>query len=78
MSLNSKGSKTSYSLDNFWYNDRQYDDAQKCWVQIVKFDDSFPVVLRNLALSYYNKSDEHDLVLLLMERVFDLSKKGNF
>ncbi len=76
-SLNPKGSKAPYYLGNFWYNARQYEDAQNCWVQSAKQDDSFPTVFRNLALSYYNKSNESALALSSMEKAFDLNKKDS-
>lgn len=64
--------KALYYLGNFWYNSRQYDDAISCWEGSAAIDDTYPTVLRNLALAYYNKSGRKDEARRLLERAFAL------
>ncbi len=72
--MNPKGSKAPYYLGNFWYNARQYKEAQKCWLQSAKRDNNFPTVFRNLALAYYNKFNNPELALVSIEKAFELNK----
>ncbi len=63
---------TWYYLGNFWYSNRQYDDAIAAWEQSAALDDTFPTVLRNLSLAYQNKLGRPDKALPAMEKAFAL------
>ena len=73
MELNPEDSKASYYLGNFWYANRQYDDAINCWEKSVHIDPNFPTVHRNLALAYHNKQADAQKALLSLEKSFRLN-----
>jgi tetratricopeptide (TPR) repeat protein len=66
--------KAPYYLGNLWYDKRQYDEAIAAWEASAQLDDTFPTVLRNLAIAYFNKRNEHDKALTYFERAFKLDK----
>lgn len=70
--INSADTKAPYYLGNFWYAALQYDEAIECWEQSAVLDGSFPTVLRNLALAYYNKRNEKKKAQQLLEKAFNL------
>ncbi len=70
--LNPNGDKAYYYLGNFWYAARQVEEAIQCWEQSIELNTNFPIVLRNLALAYYNKWNKKEAALDLMERAFAL------
>lgn len=72
MEINPEGSKAPYYLGNFWYGNRQYEDAVKCWEKSVEFNSTFPTVHRNLALAYYNKHKNPFKALKELETAFYL------
>lgn len=74
MKVNTKGTKAAYSLGNFWYAARQYDNATACWEASAKADPTFPTVWRNLSLAYYNKQGCTEKAVEAMERAFSLNK----
>ena len=61
-----------YYLGNFWYNNRQYDEAIANWELAIEMDDHFPTVHRNLALAYFNKQNEPEKALKELEKAFNL------
>ncbi|WP_421828002.1 DUF5107 domain-containing protein [Larkinella sp.] len=63
---------TWYFLGNFWYGNRQYDEAIDAWERSVSLDDAFPTVHRNLSLAYYNKRQRADKALVSLETAFSL------
>ncbi|MCB0752836.1 MAG: DUF5107 domain-containing protein, partial [Ignavibacteriae bacterium] len=65
-------SKANYYLGNFWYASKQYEKAIECWKNSRELDDSFPTVRRNLALAYFNKSNNSNTALLELEKAFEL------
>lgn len=71
-SVNPEGSKAPYYLGNFWYNVRQYADAISCWEYSASKDDTFPTVLRNLSLAYYNKQHNPEKARDILEKAFML------
>ena len=73
--MNPEGSKATYYLGNFWFSVRSYDEAVACWESSIALDDTFPTVLRNLALAYYNKCNKVDEALALMEKAYALDTK---
>lgn len=72
ISINPKGAKASYYLGNFWYSVRQYDNAVEYWEKSVENDDTYPTVLRNLSLAYYNKRNDSKKALHFLEKAFSL------
>ena len=74
VAANSQDSKAFYYLGNYWYANRQYDDAVACWEKSISLNDKFPTALRNLSLAYYNKLKKYDKSISLLEKAFDLNK----
>lgn len=72
--LNPQDSKASYYLGNLWYDKRQYIEAVSCWERSVSLENTFPTVLRNLALAYFNKLNDERKALEFLERAFELDK----
>lgn len=70
--VNPSDAKAPYYLGNFWYAMRQYPEAIECWEMSAKIDGSFPTVLRNLSLAYYNKLNDKSKALELLEKAFAL------
>ncbi|GAA4973942.1 DUF5107 domain-containing protein [Algibacter aquimarinus] len=69
---NPSDAKAFYYLGNFWYANRQYVEAQECWETSVKLDDRFAIIHRNLALLYYNKTNQKELAVQHLESAFEL------
>jgi tetratricopeptide (TPR) repeat protein len=59
-------------LGNFWYAARQYDNARICWETSIKLDNNNAICHRNLALLYYNKTNQKDLARTHLEHAFEL------
>lgn len=74
MKLNREGAKAAYSLGNFWYAARQYDNAVSCWEASAAADPSFPTVWRNLSLAYYNKQGNVEKAVETLEKAFRLDE----
>lgn len=72
--LNPADAKAPYYLGNLWYDKRQYDDAIAAWETSANLDDTFPTVLRNLAIAYFNKRNEQDKAVVYFEEAFALDK----
>ena len=70
--LNSGDSKAFYYLGNYWYANRQYDDAIMCWEKSISLDNTYPTAFRNLSLAYYNKLKKYDESISLLEKAFEL------
>lgn len=70
--MNPRGAKAPYYLGNFWYYARQYKEAVECWELSVSIDDTFPTVLRNLALAYYNKQGDASKAKDAIEKAYAL------
>ncbi len=64
--------KASYLLGNLWYDKRQYPEAIACWESSLVQDDTFPTVMRNLSLAYFNKADNKEEAVKLLEKAFML------
>lgn len=64
--------KASYYLGNLWYDKRQYTEAIAAWEESAQRDGTFPTVLRNLALAYFNKLNKQQEAIQLLERAFGL------
>lgn len=61
-----------YYLGNFWYAARQYNEAQECWEKSVQLNDDNAICHRNLALLYYNKTNEKAAARKHLEHAFSL------
>ncbi|NWF91044.1 MAG: DUF5107 domain-containing protein [Ignavibacteriaceae bacterium] len=73
LNLNPKDSKALYYLGNFWYANRQYDDALVCWEKSTKLNSTFPTVWRNLAQLYFNKLKNLEKARFALEKAFELN-----
>ena len=72
VTLYPEDSKAFYYLGNYWYANRQYDDAIACWEKSISLNDKFPTGFRNLSLAYYNKLKKYDKSISLLEKAFEL------
>ena len=72
MALNPEGAKAPYYLGNFYYAARIYDEAVACWEKSASLDDTYPTVLRNLSLAYYNKQHNPQKALATLEKAYSL------
>ena len=70
--INPKDSKAPYYLGNLWYDKRQYTEAIACWEKSAALDGTFPTVLRNLALAYFNKLQQEEKAVQYLEKAFSL------
>jgi len=68
--------EANYYLGNFWYANRQYQDAQKCWNRSMQLDPKNPICIRNLGLYYYNNAAQKDKAIKLLEKSFELDNKN--
>jgi len=75
MRINPTDAKAPYYLGNFWYNAMQYEEAIMFWELSRNLDSSFPTARRNLALAYYNKTNEPVKALSELETAFELDTK---
>lgn len=66
------GAKAPYYLGNFHYAARIYDEAITCWEKSASIDDTYPTVLRNLSLAYYNKQHNPQKALATLEKAYNL------
>ena len=69
---NPQDAKAPYYLGNLWYDKRQYTEAIACWEKSVQIDNTFPTVLRNLSLAYFNKLNMEEKALDYLEKAFQL------
>jgi tetratricopeptide (TPR) repeat protein len=70
--LNPTDAKAPYYLGNLWYDKRQYAEAISCWEKSAELDDTFPTVLRNLSLAYFNKLNQETKAVEFLEKAFAL------
>lgn len=73
MENNKNDAKAPYYLGCLYYDKRQYQKAQNLWEQSAEMDGSFPTVWRNLALTYYNNSNNALKAQECLERAFALN-----
>ncbi len=74
MKLNPEGAKAPYYLGNFHYAARIYDEAIACWEKSASLDDTYPTVLRNLSLAYYNKQNNPEKARTMLEKAYKLDE----
>ncbi|MFY0601285.1 MAG: DUF5107 domain-containing protein [Cyclobacteriaceae bacterium] len=72
--INPADAKANYYLGNFYYANRQYEEARIHWEESRKIDDSFDIVHRNLALAYYNKFERIDEARISLEKAFSINQ----
>ena len=68
------GSKAYYYLGCLYYDKLGYEKAVRLWERSKELDDSFPTLLRNLSIAYYNKCVDKDSAKQCMERAFELDR----
>ena len=73
--IKTKPAKANYYLGNLYYDKLQYEKAMKLWEDSMKLEDTFPTVLRNLALSYYNKFHKKQETKELLEKAYHMNEK---
>ncbi len=76
MALNPEDSRAPYYAGNFWYAFRQYENAKECWENSIEKDCGNPICYRNLALLYYNKTNQKELARESLERAYELDSKN--
>lgn len=64
--------KALYYLGNLYYDKLQFDKAISLWEASERLDNTYPTLLRNLAIAYYNKAGKKDKAKQLLERAFKL------
>ena len=70
--LNPTGAKAYYYLGCLFYDKLQYSKSIELWEKSRELDDSYPTLLRNLSIAYYNKVGKKDEAVLCLERAFQL------
>ncbi len=72
MSTYPEGAKAPYYLGCLYYDKLQYDLAIELWEKSLALDDTYPTLLRNLAIAYFNKKGDKERARACMERAFEL------
>lgn len=68
------GSKAYYYLGNYWYANKQHNEAVECWEASIKINSTFPTVFRNLSLAYFNKKNRKEDAKAMLEYAFSLDE----
>ncbi len=69
-----KDEMARYYLGCLYYDKLQFDIAIGLWEESRAINNSFPTLLRNLSIAYYNKRDEKEKARQCLERAFELDK----
>ncbi len=77
MQLDKQDAQAPYLLGCLYYDKRQYDEAIRLWELSSELNPAFPTVWRNLALAAYNKQDDKQKALELMEKAFHLDESNS-
>ncbi len=72
ISRNPKGAKAYYYLGCLYYDKLQFDKAIGLWETSECLDDTYPTLLRNLAVASYNKKSDPERARKCLERAFEL------
>lgn len=75
--LNPDAAFAKYYLGNLNYDKKQYDEAIKLWEEASKILVEFPTVFRNLSFAYYNKRNNSEEALRLINIAYDLNPKDS-
>lgn len=67
-----RSAKANYYLGCLYYDKLQFERAITLWEESERQDDTYPTLLRNLALAYYNKRNEAELAREKLQRAFAL------
>ncbi|MBQ6321936.1 MAG: tetratricopeptide repeat protein, partial [Lachnospiraceae bacterium] len=67
-------SRAQYYLGCLFYDRLQFDRAIALWEASAVTNNTFPTVLRNLAIAYYNKRKDPQKARACMERAFELDR----
>ena len=62
--------KALYYLGNLYYDKLQFDRSIALWEASAQLDDTYPTLLRNLAIAYYNKQQNKEAAQRLLEKAF--------
>ncbi|WP_026651761.1 DUF5107 domain-containing protein [Butyrivibrio proteoclasticus] len=73
---NPKGARAYYYLGCLYYDKLQYEEAIGNWEKSMEMVDTFPTLLRNLSIAYYNKrgGSFKEKALALLTRAFELDR----
>ena len=73
--LNPDAAFAKYYLGNLKYDKKQYVEAIKLWEEASKVLVDFPTVFRNLSFAYYNKCNNPEEALHLIDIAYNLNPK---
>ena len=74
IALDPDGSKAYYYLGCLYYDKLGFDKAISLWEKSKELDDTFPTLLRNLSIAYYNKKGDKQAARICIERAFELDR----
>ncbi|SHH90278.1 Tetratricopeptide repeat-containing protein [Butyrivibrio fibrisolvens DSM 3071] len=74
IAYNPKGPKAYYYLGCLYYDKLNYEKAISLWEKSRELDDTFPTLLRNLSIAYYNKKGDKDKAKECIEKAFALDQ----
>lgn len=66
----SNDAKAPYYLGNLYYDKKQYELAKDLWEKSAILDSTYPTVLRNLSLVYYNQYNKTEEAKEVLEKAF--------
>ena len=72
--LNPKKAKAYYYLGCLYYDKLGYEKAIKLWEKSREIDDTFPTLLRNLSIAYFNRHFDKESAKECLESAFELNK----
>lgn len=72
IAVHGRAAKATYYLGCLFYDKLQFERAVALWEESERLDPTFPTVLRNLALAYYNKQGEALKAKEKLEQAFAL------
>ncbi|MCR4998663.1 MAG: DUF5107 domain-containing protein [Lachnospiraceae bacterium] len=72
MKKHQQGAKAPYYLGCLYYDKLQFKEAIAFWEQSKILDATYPTLLRNLAIAYYNKKEKKEEALQCLEKAFEL------
>ncbi len=72
--LNPEDASAHHYLGNLYYDKRQYDLAIKNWEKAAEITPQYPGTWRNLALAYFNKLNDVEKAVEMMEKAFSLDE----
>ena len=77
MNLDEKDAQAPYLLGCLYYDKRQYDEAIRLWERSAELNPENPQVWRNLSLAAFNKQNDQQKAMTLMERAFHLDERDS-